>query len=106
MISMAMLCVAAGHGQMRIILALHAHGHNNIDRAGIIALAHQRWISRGIKHENCVLTINLAGDFEQVFGVKANFKHLIRIGHCKLFLGSAAGSGVYPGRLGAGGRPG
>ncbi len=69
---------------------LDAHWHDDVDRRRIIAFAHQGWIARRVEHENRIFTIHLAGNFQQVFGVEANFEPFVIIGDGKFFFGSAA----------------
>src|SRR6056297_2288568 len=72
----------------------HPHGHDDIDRGRVVALAHQRRVTGGIEQENRILAIDLAGDFQKVFGVEADLEMFIAIGHGQFLLGRTAVRGI------------
>ncbi len=59
-------------------MRLDAHRHDDIDCRRVIAFAHQRWIARRIEEEHSVLTIDLAGDLQQVFRIEADLESFVR----------------------------
>eukprot|EP00521_Asterionellopsis_glacialis_P020876 CAMPEP_0195333332 /NCGR_PEP_ID=MMETSP0708-20121125/13979_1 /TAXON_ID=33640 /ORGANISM="Asterionellopsis glacialis, Strain CCMP134" /LENGTH=96 /DNA_ID=CAMNT_0040402599 /DNA_START=33 /DNA_END=320 /DNA_ORIENTATION=- len=69
---------------------LHAHRHHDIDRAFVIAFAHQGRVTGGVEQEDSVFTVDLIGNLKKIFGVKADLKTFIAVGNGQFFFGRAA----------------